>query len=65
MSLYSFAAANLTTPDDRKRRPAVNFGQITRTLILLTLMLATLTLAKQLSHAAAAGEPVVIAQTSR
>ena len=38
MSLYSFAEANLTTTADRKRRPFVDKGQVTRTLILCTIL---------------------------
>lgn len=44
MSLYTFAATNLTTSDDRKRQPAIDKGQITRTLILCALVLIALTL---------------------
>ena len=42
MSLYSFAETSLTTAADRKRRPFVDKGQITRTLVLCTILLVAL-----------------------
>lgn len=42
MSLYSFAEASLTTRNDRRRRPAIDAGQIARTLLLLALAIAAL-----------------------
>ncbi len=42
MSLYSFAETSLTTAADRKRRPFVDMGQITRTLVLCTILLVAL-----------------------
>ncbi len=42
MSLYSFAEANLTTIADRRRRPFVDKGQITRTLVICAVLLVGL-----------------------
>ena len=55
MSLYSFAAANLTTDDDRQRRPAVNRAQIVRTLaFFLAVVAALVVMSRSQSHAAEA-----------
>ena len=42
MSFYTFAEASLTTAADRKRRAFVDRGQITRVLVLCTMLLAAL-----------------------
>lgn len=55
MSLYDFAAANLTTDHDRKRRPAVNNGQILRTLVLMVLFIVGLVVMSRQGHAAGDG----------
>ena len=56
MSLYTFAAANLTTADDRKRCPAVDKGQVIRTIAFcLTLAAALLVMAHRQSQAAESG----------
>ena len=56
MSLYSFAAANLTTADDRKRRPCINKGQATRIVAFwLILAVALVLMAHRQSHAAESG----------
>ena len=56
MSLYDFAASSLatrlTTPSDRKRRPAMSAGQIGRTLVLLLLGAVTLLVATRQGRAA-------------
>ena len=39
MSLYTIAESSLTTAADRKRRPFVDKGQITRTLVLCVVLL--------------------------
>ena len=52
MSLYTFAAANLTTAADRKRRPIINQGQILRTVILCALVVIALAVVSNRSHAA-------------
>jgi membrane-bound lytic murein transglycosylase B len=55
MSLYTFAASNLTTTDDRRRRPAMNAGQITRTLVLFAVFVVALTIMARRSQAAETG----------
>ena len=53
MSLYTFAAASLTTADDKKRCPAVDRGQVTRIVAFcLTLALALIVMAHRQSRAA-------------
>ncbi len=53
MSLYTLAAASLTTSRDRNRHPAANRGQIARTLLLtLVLALVALVLLHRQGHAA-------------
>ena len=42
MSLYTFAATNLTTTADRTRRPVVSAAQIARTLVMAALALVAL-----------------------
>lgn len=61
MSLYTIAAANLTTADDRRRRPAVDGGQITRTLVLCLFVAVGLAGAQRAAHSGAA--PVGAAAT--
>ena len=61
MSLYTFAATALTTPDDFKRRPAVDVGQVVRTLALLSLALIALTISRHLAHAKIAPPQVQVA----
>ena len=51
MSLYSFAAANLTTTADRKRKPALDKGQALRTLCLCLIVLFAVMLVSQPSRA--------------
>ena len=55
MSLYTIAAASLTTHDDRKRRPAVDAGMIARTLVLSLLAALALMVMHRQSHAAESG----------
>lgn len=55
MSLYTFAAANLTTAVDRERRAAIDRGQITRTLILCALLLVALIFMMRRGEAAEGG----------
>ena len=54
MSLYTIAAASLTTRDDHRRRPAVDRGQVLRALALC-LVVALAVVATRQSRAA--GEP--------
>ena len=55
MSFYTFTAANLTTAADRRRRPAIDSGQVTRALVFLfAAALALVTVAKR-GHAAEDG----------
>ena len=42
MSLYTFAETSLTTAADRKRRPFVDKGQITRAFFLCAVLLVAL-----------------------
>lgn len=51
MSLYTIAAASLTTNDDRKRRPAIDQGMIVRTLVLCLLAAVALAVMHRWSHA--------------
>lgn len=44
MSFYTFAAGSLTTAADRKRRPAVDAGQVLRTFVLFLSLAALLAL---------------------
>lgn len=39
MSLYTLAETSLTTAADRKRRPLVDTGQVTRTVVLCAVLL--------------------------
>ena len=56
MSLYTFAAASLTTHDDRKRDPAINKGQLVRTIVFcLTLAALLIVMAGRQSHATESG----------
>ncbi len=56
MSFYTFAAANLTTADDRKRSPTVNKGQVARVIAFcLTLAVVLIVMAHRQSHAAESG----------
>lgn len=55
MSLYSIAAASLTTSDDRKRRPAINQGQVLRTLAFCLVCAVALVVMHRQSHAAESG----------
>lgn len=50
MSLYTIATSSLTTHDDRRRRPAINSGQVTRTLVLCLVFAVALVAARR-SHA--------------
>ena len=52
MSLYTIAAASLTTHDDRTRRPAIDPGMVARTLVLCLLAALALVLMHRQSHAA-------------
>lgn len=51
MSFYTFAATNLTTAADIKRRPRINQAQIMRTLVLCLLFAAALGLMARHGHA--------------
>ena len=51
MSLYTIATSSLTTPDDRRRRPAVNQGQVRRTLALCLVFAVALVAMARHSHA--------------
>ena len=49
---FTFTAATLTTRDDRRRRPALNLGQIARTVLLLLACAAALGLMTRHGEAA-------------
>ena len=49
---FTFTAATLTTRDDHRRRPALNLGQIARTLLLLLACAAALGLMTRHGEAA-------------
>ena len=52
MSLYTFTTETFTTAADRKRRPAIDRGQIVRTLALCVLSLVALVIMARRGHAA-------------
>ena len=55
MSLYTIATSSLTTHDDRRRRPAIDGGQIARTLTLCLLFAIALVAMARQSHAQESG----------